>query len=447
LRRRDFFRLPAGAAAVSGTGGCRGREENRAGRGKPVTPDGKLAGVTLEELRDTYRHYLFDDFLPFHYRYVIDREYGGFMCNTDRDGTNITTNKRAWYEGRGTWTYSFLYNNIDPDPKHLETARGSVKFILANKPSGDRMWPSSYTRDGKPVSGPESHIYGDCFIAAGLAEYAKAEGDDTYWKIARDTLLKCVRLYDRPDYCPDPASGSLGPNTPPLSGARMLSEWMVLLWAAMPISDFKQDADVEEVKARCIDALVNRHYNPAFDLVNEYLNHDLTRAGGVYDQYVPAATVMESYWMVLFEAVGTGNEGLFTATAERIRRHLEVGWDDVYGGVFMNCWHVDENRWDVHRKGLWAQVEPLTGLQCIIEHTGAEWAKRWFAGVHAYVMEKWPCERYGFPLWLDYTDRKVTFEPHTDRAELFHYPRYLMLNLLAVERMIARGGKVSGVFG
>jgi len=40
-----------------------------------------------------------------------------------------------------------------------------------------------------------------------------------------------------------------------------------------------------------------------------------------------------------------------------------------------------------------------------------------------------------------------SFEPHTGRAENFHHPRHLMLNLLSIERMIERNGKVSGVFG
>ncbi|MFC1607643.1 AGE family epimerase/isomerase [Candidatus Latescibacterota bacterium] len=416
------------------------------GKQKAVFTDGTLAGKTLEELRAQYRYYLFEDFLPFHDRYVIDHEHGGFMCNTDRDGTHISTNKSAWYEGRGSWTYSFLYNNIDNNPKHLETARKSVEFILRHKPSGDDMWPRSYTRDGKAIDKPESHVYGDCFVAAGIAEYAKAVGDDTYWNLAKDILLKCVRIYDRDDYCPNPAGGMLGPDIPPLTGARMLSEWMVFLWVAMPLLDYKSDPDVEEIVSRCFEAVLDCHYNPQFDLVNEYLNHDLSHTGNAYDQYVPPATVMETLWMILNEAVRRKDKTIFQKTTERYKRHMEVGWDDVYDGVFMNCYHVDNNIWDSDRKGLWGQVEPLNGLQLIVEHSGDEWAKDWFSKAHSYVLEKWPCEQYGFPLWLDYTDRKVTFETHTNRAELYHYPRFLMLNLLSTERIMQRGGNVSDIF-
>ena len=45
--------------------------------------------LSLKKLRDEYHRYLFDDFLPFMDNYVIDHTYGGFMCNTDRTGTNI----------------------------------------------------------------------------------------------------------------------------------------------------------------------------------------------------------------------------------------------------------------------------------------------------------------------------------------------------------------------
>ena len=76
------------------------------------------------------------------------------------------------------------------------------------------------------------------------------------------------------------------------------------------------------------------------------------------------------------------------------------------------------------------------------------WAKQWFTKTYQYVQEKFPLKQYGFPLWIDYADRWVTFEKtESRRAENFHHPRHLMLNLLAIERMIQRGGKVSGFFG
>ena len=42
-----------------------------------------IAGFTPEDLLHQYRHFLFDDFLPFMDKFVIDHERGGFLCNCD----------------------------------------------------------------------------------------------------------------------------------------------------------------------------------------------------------------------------------------------------------------------------------------------------------------------------------------------------------------------------
>ncbi|MFT7696480.1 MAG: N-acylglucosamine 2-epimerase, partial [Candidatus Latescibacterota bacterium] len=41
-------------------------------------------------------------------------------------------------------------------------------------------------------------------------------------------------------------------------------------------------------------------------------------------------------------------------------------------------------------------------------------------------------------------DRKVSFVEHVTRQENYHHPRCVMRNLLALERMVAREGAVSG---
>ena len=86
------------------------------------------------------------------------------------------------------------------------------------------------------------------------------------------------------------------------------------------------------------------------------------------------------------------------------------------------------------------------GTLFIIEHTGAHWAKNWFAKTFKYVQDKFPLKKHGLALWNPWTDRKGTFEEHYPRIENYHHPRHLMLNLLSLKRMIKRGGKPTGVF-
>ncbi|MHB9028947.1 MAG: AGE family epimerase/isomerase [Candidatus Latescibacterota bacterium] len=426
MRRRKFMGAAAGASAVLG-GLAGGVESASASSGNA----GNLAGKSLKELREEYRYWMFDDFLPFMEKYVIDHELGGFMCSVDRDGKQVDSGKRGWYEGRGIWTYSFLYNNLAKEQKYLDSAAKSVNFIMKLKPSGDNLWPEYLERDGKNNGRTDARTYGELFIALGLQEYAKAARDDRYWNQAKESILKSVRHYDRPDYEKD--------------GKRVQGVWMCLINTIGGALEYKKDDELEKVMDRSLDAVMNYHYNPDFELNNEILKHDLSRNPETV-QFAYPGHAIETLWMILYEAVRRKDKKLFDTAEARFRRHVEIAWDDVYGGVFTGIDHIDENRWQLG-KVLWAQAEVLIGSLFIYEHTGALWAKEIFERMWTYVLDKYPLKKHGFALWQEHGDRKMTFTPHTARCEHFHHPRHLMLNMLALDRITQRNGKPSGLFG
>ena len=125
MKRRAFFGASLGAGAAAAGLSCSGEQGGRtaAPPESTVTDNGTLAGKTLQELREEHRFWLFDDYLPFYHEHVVDHEYGGFKCNTDRDGTNLNANKRTWYEGRGIWVHSYLNNKVKQDPEYVDIAR------------------------------------------------------------------------------------------------------------------------------------------------------------------------------------------------------------------------------------------------------------------------------------------------------------------------------------
>ncbi|MDP2984658.1 MAG: AGE family epimerase/isomerase [Candidatus Latescibacter sp.] len=444
MKRRSFFTRSAGTAAVAGMGMVSVKNAESAPASASVTDNGKLGGMTLKQILDQYRYDLFTDFLPFMDKYVIDHELGGFMCTVDRDGAQISSEKSAWYEGRGIWTYSYLYNKVDPNPKYLEAARKSVEFVMKIMPSGDNPWPRAFKKDGTPLSG-KPDIYGDLFIANGLQEFSKSKGNEKYWDMAKEILFRRMKDFDSPDYDYVVTYAVPQGAPPPLTAPSVLGHWMVIIDLTTQMLEMKSDPQVEALASRAVDAIMNKHFNPDFALQNEVLNHDMSR-NKEYAQFSYTGHAIETFWMVLHEAVRRKDKALFDLTAERLRRHIEVAWDNVYGGAFRALYDVDKNIWALD-KVTWLQEEILIGTLLLCEHTGAQWAKDWFGKAYKYALEKLTLKQYGFPLWVVGGDRKVTFVRKTSRCEHFHHPRHLMKNILALDAMIKRNGRVSGLFG
>jgi N-acylglucosamine 2-epimerase len=435
LSRRAFFEAAAVGPAALGAAASPAWASPRAQR---ETTERRLAGYSLRELRDMYRRDLFDDYLPFVDRYVFDHERGGFMCEVDLDGRRISTNKSSWFDGRGLWVHAFLYNHFGRDARQFEMARKTADFLMRTRPAGpDDLWFKTYGQDGAPLMSSDGEIYGDLFVAEGFAEYAAATGDEQYLDIARDLVLKCVRLYDRPDYRPAIGRTYLGPNARPFPGARILGVWMVLLRACTQMLRRKPDSAIEGIARRAVDA-IGSHFNLEFELFNELLNHDLSRPDNEYAQLVYTGHCVELLWMVLDEARRRRDTALFDTTATRYRRHITVAWDDVFGGVFRNLQDVGRNVW-LTDKVLWAQEEVLIGTLSLVE-AGVEWAAEEFSRMYRYVRSTYPLSSRGIPVWMYAGNRRMeqaSFLAMPRRLENYHHPRHLMLNLLALKRLIA----------
>jgi len=311
------------------------------------------------------------------------------------------------------------------DPAHLEVARKAVEGVLRIRPRHEPLWPRKFTRTGETLAA-DTEIYGSLFIAEGLAEYAQAAKLPKYWDIAREIIADCQAVYDRPDY-PVNAKAYLGPDAAPFPGARVQGVAMVLLRLATQMK-------LEDLADFALDCLMERHYNPAYDLNNEFLYHDYSLPQNEYAQFVYTGHTIEAMWMVMDEALRRQDTKLFDRAATRFWRHLEVAWDDVYGGLFRGVRHVDSNEWLLD-KVLWLQEEALIGCLMLIEHRGSAWEHEMFGRLYKYVSEYYRLERYGLPLWITAADRKVTFERHYNRIENYHHPRHLIMNLLALERM------------
>ena len=449
MKRRQFlFR-----AAVAGTGSMAtaglGLPSRTAGPDSAACPCAqadveRLIGYTLPELRDLYRRDLFVDWLPFMQEHVIDRDYGGFLCDTDFDGSHVDMKKNPLFEGRGIWVYSTLFMRFGKDERYLDVARRSMELLRKSQPAGDVFWCTQLERDGTPAGRPGTVIPTDVGIAEGYAAYAQATGQQEYLDRAKQLLRKCIRAYNQPGYNPTVGRGYFGTGAPPLPGARIMGSCMIMLRAAAQILAMDPDPEFDRFSRRCADAVISHHYNPAFQLNNELLNRDFSRPGGPYAQLSNLGNTFEMTWMLLDEATRQHDDAMFQVCADRLRRHALVGWDPVYEGVFHSLLNVDENRFALN-KLLWAQTELLVDTLYIFDRTSARWAADLFGRTYKYVRARYPLKAHGSPIWMYAAGRKATFDEFAGlrkRIENYHYPRHLMLNLLRLQAM-TNGGQNS----
>ncbi len=398
----------------------------------------KISDLNLKKLRETYRVALLEKFIPNMDSFVVDHELGGFMCSVDiLTRKLVNTNKRAWFEGRGIWMYSFLYNNIEKKPRYLEIAEKSKDFILKLLPGDGSYYISGFTKEGKPMSDTEGDIYGNLFVAEGLAEYAKASGERKYFDQAKEIVLKAVTHYDRPEFNYSYKAEQR------IAGPRILGHWMILLSVSTQMLKQRQDKEIKALADRCVDAIMNHHLNPEYKLLNEALAHDLSPLEDrVASQFGDVGHGCETLAFVLNYAVLIQDASLFKRAAKEFKRHVDAAWDDVYGGHFHALENVSTNTWALN-KLRWLQEEILIGAMILIEHTGDQWALNCYARTEAYIRKNYVRPEYAFI--IDSGDRKM--EKHSQvRAEHYHFPRQLMVGILAIDRIISRGEKPSGLF-
>ena len=437
--RRDFIRRNSLAGLGLATfGSFSGFTEGAAEAEKGNFRIKTLAGMSLQQLHDRYHDELFKRFLPAMESLSIDHEYGGFICDVDIAARKqINQDKRTWYQGRGIWIYSFLYNNFEKNPGFLEVAKQAIDFILKLKPRDDSFYDTSYSREGNKISGP-GDIYGNLFVAEGLAEYAKASGDRSYLKLAREMIFYCLERYDRPDYVYDIA---YAPGRPKIQGPRNLGHWMIFLSLSSQILNQGTDAEIEKLADRCIDAIMNHHMNKEFNILNEMMNHDLSLPKSEYADFAVIGHGIETLAFVMAEAIRRKDAALFIRAEKAFKRHVEVAADKLYGGHFEVLYNANTYSWSLS-KSAWCQQEVSIGALLSLEHTGQKWAEECFNEGDAYMMEKMRCTDYAF--WTFGGGRKV-MPPGTKVLEHYHMPRYLMRNMLALQRIMKRKGNLSGL--
>ena len=133
MKRRSFIGTSAAGAiglAAPGSG-------NAAPRGQAPAAVTTLAGKSLRELREEYRYWLFDDFVPFMDKFVID--HAGRVHVHGRPRRHPASPTSAAGTKAVALDLLALYGKLAKEQKYLDVADKSVKFIMKHKPEGQPL--------------------------------------------------------------------------------------------------------------------------------------------------------------------------------------------------------------------------------------------------------------------------------------------------------------------
>ena len=408
-----------------------------------AVPHQQLAGRNLTQLRDDYHSELFERVLPFWDKHGIDHRRGGFMCALDYDGKRRHDHKFHWYQGRGIWVYSFLFNHFGKQEKHLAVARRTKEFWLKHGRQRDGWWAELLSREGKVLQPFRGDVYSAFTTAEGLQEYAAATGDEQSRELAVQLVKAAFRHVTRRDYHDRYAAQP---------GWRVQGIWIYTLNACTQLLDRGDDPKLRSMADDCVEAIIDKHYNADIGLNNEFLNYDFSRPAEEKNRSLVGHCI-QALWQVMDEAVRRNDMALYRTCAARVRRHLDIGWDHVYGGLcewvnvgqFDHVWgpqKLGDQQIDLKMKGeynyvksLWALNEVLVATLHVYDKLGSAWAGRYFSLAQQVMDTRFSRQHLGQASYVLATDRKMTFVPVSVRQDNYHPLRRLMRNLLALKRL------------
>lgn len=265
--------------------------------------------------------------IPFWLKHGRDRENGGYYGGLRRDGSVYDPDKiSSWTMGRNVWAFSYLYNHLRPDPEWLEYLKHGVAFMRRfSLDENGRTW-GALTADGRPLA-RATDVYHDLYTAQAFGQAAKATGE---W----DLLATAKRLTG------EIAEITFNPRTNPyrpyLSTARPWSshpEHLILLETLQYLRDVDpNDAELDELAARCVENIRMHHYRDDLQAVLELKGLDEPLAPWLSGWVCPGH-MLELVWMLIYEGRHRKDDRLIQMGLNSCDWAWRWGWDEQYGGI------------------------------------------------------------------------------------------------------------------
>jgi N-acylglucosamine 2-epimerase len=384
------------------------------------------------DLLAIYRAELLERTAPFWLKYAIDWNKGGIITCISDQGQVLSSDKYMWSQLRAIWTFSTLYNKVEARQEWLDAARHIFDFAKRHGRDGEGRWVFAVDENGQVLQGATS-IYADGFAIYGLTELARACGDEEARALALETYENVQRRLAHP------GSYETAPYPIP-EGVKAHGVSMIFSLVFHELGLLLQDETILAAGLQQAEEVMTSFLQADSGLVREYVTLDNDLFDSAQGRAIVPGHAIESMWFMIHIYKYWGNQQRIDEAVAAIKRHMEYGWDEDYGGILLSRDAAGGDPWwpFAESKLWWPHTEALYALLLAYEESGEEWALEWFGRAHDYAFSHYPVPVYGE--WTQKLDRfgeKFTQTVALPVKDPFHLPRSLIYCTECLERLTA----------
>lgn len=325
------------------------------------------------------------------YPAAIDREFGGFHQNFDREwSARPDDNRFLVYQARMAWTAA-AFAEFEPSRREefLGYAHHGIAFLdstMRDKEHGGFHWILSREGEIDPKLGDEKHVYGIAFVIYAASKVHAVGGDEWALQVARDAfdwLEAHAHDAERGGYFEAlKRDGTAITNYDPAApiaerqdrlgvyyGFKTMNSHIHLLEALAELARV-DDRPIVRERLREVFLIVRDKIAVEPGALNLYLTRDW-RAIPAHDSF--GHDVETAYLLVeAAEALGMPDDETTWSMARSLVDHaLDWGWDETNGGFFDKGDSFAAGPLDT-TKVWWTQAEGLNALAVMNHRFGKE---------------------------------------------------------------------------
>ncbi|HUV07869.1 MAG TPA: AGE family epimerase/isomerase [Spirochaetia bacterium] len=373
-----------------------------------------------------YKRELLENIVPFWVHRGPDRDHGGFLnCFDNRGEKLLSTHKYTWSQGRATWMFSELFKRYS-DPVYLEIARLTADFIIEKALMPEDVFVTLTDREGKPLEADRekqnTSTYADCFAVYGLSNLAVAANEKRYLEIANRVYNQILLRVADGTFKTEPL---ILPKTYKKHGISMImvetSRQLAEAFHHFGVAEARAVSDRADSFVREIQrSFVDKDRQVLFEVAPVEGTRNLEL---LLERYILPGHSIESSWMMIRQALKSGNQQAVDTALDVIRWMAEKGWDREYGGMFyfLNfegsrpdgdvpsdhgllemCEKIVRD-WDL--KLWWVHSEALYSLLLGYHLTKEDFFLEWFQRYHEYTFRTFPNPDKSVGEWIQIRDR------------------------------------------